>query len=274
MRYLFDDWEKIEALVRDHYLALFLDYDGTLTPIVEHPRLAKLSRQGKTILRKLVKTEEVSVSIVSGRSLSEIQRRIGISGCSYAGNHGLEFQGPSLRFVHPEALATKKIMKRVEILLARHLKRFRGLFLENKGITVTVHYRGLRPEKVDEAKSIFTKIIRPYLMSSKLVVNEGKKIWEVRPPTYWNKGTMALWFLARVMAKVSRKEVLPVYIGDDQTDEDAFRTLKKGIGIKVSEDSTQESEASYFLRSPREVLDFLKKIIAIKKKKGNVYAAV
>jgi len=105
------------------------------------------------------------------------------------------------------------------------------------------------------------------LSRSKVVLAEGKKVWEIRPPTEWNKGRTVLWLLGSV-ARSSEKSVLPVYLGDDVTDEDAFGVLKNdGITIRVTDVSSAPSKAKYRLRSPDEAYGFLNKIIKIRKAK-------
>lgn len=265
MRHFLSDWDKIEPLIKNRDVMLFLDYDGTLTPIAQRPDLAELSLENRKLLHDLMRTESLALAIVSGRSLGELKRLVGLRRLTYIGNHGLECECPSLHFVHPEAVEAKPLLQTLTRQLKWVLKPFRGIWVENKGLTVSVHYRELAGERLEEAQAIFLKIISPHLNTSRLVLSKGKKVWEIRPPTGWNKGTMILWLLARRKAK-SSKEVLPIYVGDDQTDEDAFRALKgKGVGIKVDEDPPQTTEASYFLRGPEEVSIFLKRIKAVKR---------
>lgn len=267
MRHFSSDWDAIEPLMRSRDVMLFLDYDGTLTPIVRRPDLAELSLENRKLLQDLMRTEGLALVIVSGRSLSQLKGLVRLKGCICVGNHGLECEGSSLRFVHPEAVETKPLLQTLARQLKWTFKPFRGILVENKGLTVSVHYRELTGERFEEAQAIFLKIISPHLNTSRLVLSKGKKVWELRPPTGWNKGTMILWLLARRKAK-SSKEVLPIYVGDDQTDEDAFKALKgKGIGIKVEENPSQTTEASYFLRGPGEVSLFLKRIKAAKRAK-------
>ncbi len=117
-----------------------------------------------------------------------------------------------------------------------------------------------------KARKIFFKVLNPYLRYAQVHFKRGKKVWEVRPPTQWNKGRIVLWLLAGFMTRASAK-VVPVYIGDDQTDEDAFKAIgRKGIGIKVTPNEKAVSYASYYLRSPSEVFYFLKRLKYLKEK--------
>lgn len=265
MRHLLAVWQKVEPLMREHSVMLFLDYDGTLTPIVERPALAKLSSEEKELLSDLMALEDVKIAIVSGRSLADLKERVGVKGLLYAGNHGLEFEGPSIRFVHPEALAAKHLMQKAARGLQEAFKEVPGILVEHKVFTISVHYRKLPEEKVPEAKAVFSKILLPYVKSSKVILKEGKKVWEIRPSTRWHKGTLVLWLLARVLARSSKK-VLPIYVGDDQTDEDAFKAVRqRGLGVKVIENKDEPTRARYCLDSPKEVFDFLKRLAAVKR---------
>jgi len=265
IRHFFDVYDEISPTLKNRYVMLFLDYDGTLTPIVERPELAKLSYAAKKALKELARLKEIKIVLISGRSLSDLKKLVRIPGLIYVGNHGFEFEGPKIRYVHPGALAAKRHLSNLERRFKKAFRDFPGILVENKKLTLSVHYRQVEFEKIGQAKTIFLKLAAPYLQNSELSFTEGKKVWELRPETQWNKGTTVVWLLARVLFQVSGHP-LPIYIGDDATDEDAFRTLRhKGIGIKVTEDSGETSQADYYLRSPDEVVQFLKHLKNLKK---------
>ncbi|MBI1977926.1 MAG: trehalose-phosphatase [Candidatus Omnitrophica bacterium] len=273
MKYLWDAWPAFQLLVSRRDPVVFLDYDGTLTPIVRHPSLAKLSASRRETLRAFAQTKGLRTAIVSGRSLAEVKSLVGVPGVIYAGNHGLEFEGPRTRFVHPKAATIQKQLKGLARKLGQALEPFSGIFVEDKGLTLSVHYRELSETQTKRAKKLFRHVLKPYSGSSQVVVTQGKKVWEVRPSTDWNKGTLILWLLARAIA-ASSKSKLPIYIGDDRTDEDAFKALKdKGIGIKVTNRPDHSSGAAYFLRSPSEVYLFLKRLRALRTKREKFRAS-
>lgn len=195
MEHLFSAWNQIAPLIHGHVVILFLDYDGTLTRIVRNPEQAKLSAAQKNTLRALAKADQIKTAIVSGRALSDLKKRVGIEGLVYAGNHGLEFEGPKIRFVHPDASAMIKLLERIARNLEEALNQFPGVIIENKGLTVSVHYRKLKPNKVNEAESIFRTVLESFLRASLIRTTAGKKVWEVRAPVKWNKGTTVLWLL-------------------------------------------------------------------------------
>lgn len=267
MKHALEAWEEIEPLLKDCCLLLFLDYDGTLTPIVEEPRLAQLSPRGKKILEDLIFIRNVKVILMSGRLLEELKERVGVFGIIYAGNHGFELEGPSIRHVHPGALDACKLMHAIFQQLMERFRHFPGIFVEDKVLTLSVHYRGVEEEKIAMAKQYFSEIVQPYAHSSQVILTEGKKVLEIRPGggIQWDKGKALLWILGQVLAH-SAQRVFPIYIGDDQTDEDAFRAVKpRGLGVKVLESAGGSlSEAAYYLHSPEEVLDFLERLKGVR----------
>lgn len=267
MKHLFGWWREVKPYLEEHELMLFLDYDGTLTPIVKHPSLARLSSAVKRELRSLASAGGIKVAVVSGRSLIDLKHHVSVKRLIYVGNHGLELEGPSIHFIHPEALATQRLFEKLARKLKIVLQPFSGIYVENKKFTISIHYRQVSPTVARKARASFTRFMRTYLSSSNVVLTEGKKVWEIRPHVSWNKGTLVLWLLGRCLAQSSRK-ILPIFVGDDVTDEDAFRVLKrKGICIKVGNGiKDRPSEASYFLDSPREVLNLLKRLNKVKTK--------
>ena len=265
MKHLLSVWHEVEAVFKDRTLILFLDYDGTLTPIVERPSQAKLSLAGKRILRELVRTPGVKTAIVSGRTLADVKKRVGIPGLIYVGNHGLELEGPSISFTHPQAVEAKKLIAMIKARLKSAFRSFKGVLVEDKFFALSVHHRRLAQAQEGAARALFLKILRPYAKTSGILLTEGKKVWEVRPAVRWNKGTTVLWLYGRVLAQSSEEKILPLYVGDDRTDEDAFRALKPvGISVRVTDGETEESDADYFLRSPAEVYGFLRRVQSLK----------
>jgi len=260
MKYLFRSWNSIELKFKKKPIALFLDYDGTLTRIVSHPRLANLSPSMKKTLKQISLNKKIVSSIVTGRSLTDIQKKVGLSAISYIGNHGFEIQGKQFRYTHPKGTVSKKIFKKIVPLLEEQLKSFRGIFIEDKGFTLSVHYRKLNPAKVSQAKKAVHLILSSYLEKEQIRMTQGKKVWEIRPPVQWNKGLAVRWFLKKINSK-NKKKYFPIYIGDDKTDEDAFEILNKsGLTIKVVDKKSAKSAASFYLNNTGEVLELLKRI--------------
>ncbi|OGW88293.1 MAG: trehalose-phosphatase [Omnitrophica bacterium RIFCSPLOWO2_01_FULL_50_24] len=263
-RHLFDAWEEIAPDFRERYVMLFLDYDGTLTPMTELPESARLTNRMKKLLSELVLMEDISLAIVSGRSLEQLKRFIGVSGLLYVGNHGFEIEGPSIRYTHSGAVEAKGFMQDIAALLKTAFSSVQGIFIENKTFTLSIHYRQVPEDKVDRTRMIFLKTIHPFLDKAQAIFTEGKKVLEVRPALGWNKGTAVTWLYRRSLAANPSRDILPVYVGDDRTDEAAFHAMKDcGLGVKVAE-NTPDSHAGYYLRTPDEIYDFLRRVQKLK----------
>ena len=220
-------------------LVFYLDFDGTLAPIVLEPELARMAPETRTVLEELSKQEGILVCVVSGRSLADIKSRVGLSSLVYSGNHGLEIESESLRFVHPEAGCGRAAIEDLNRRLAGLPLLIPGVQLEPKGLSTTIHFRRADPTARDQIKTIVRSLVpadHPDLM-----VTEGKMNYEIRPRLDWNKGSAVRWIHERIKDRAS----LAFVIGDDRTDEDAFPSLADAITIHVGPgDSTS---ARYYL---------------------------
>lgn len=264
MKHLFSVWEDVKLLIKDRILVLFLDFDGTLCPIMSRPSMVRLTAEKKEILRQLSHQPDLKVGIISGRALSDVKERVGVPGILYAGNHGLELEGPNIRYLHPAASEFRHLAKKLVYRLKAAFAFLPDMIVESKTFSVSVHYRQVPEDKIGFAKMILFKEIGTYLGKKQLILAEGKKIWEIRPPTEWNKGKTVLWLLARVMAHTG-KRVLPVYVGDDVTDEDAFQALhRRGLTIKVADDLKEASAADYYVWSPDDVFEFIRRLMKLR----------
>lgn len=261
-RYLFDFLEEIINRIKTFSrVLLFLDYDGTLVPICKEPSLAKLSLEEKRVLRTLSRIPWLSVGIISGRSLKEVRKLVGINGLFYAGNHGFEILFSEGIWVHPEIKSFGFKLKRVTSELKRSIKGINGILVEDKRITVSVHYRNLIGKSPGSILKIVSKVLEPY--PEIFTITRGKKVYEVRPHINWDKG--------KAVVKISqlldlKNRPLKIYVGDDQTDEDAFRVLENGdISIRVG--YKKGSKARYFCKGSGEILRFLEEIALLRNSK-------
>ncbi len=255
MKYLFDFWEEVKRALTPGAL-LLLDYDGTLTPIVERPELATLSPDMGELLKRV--SQHYTLGIISGRSLADVKRLVGLEGIYYAGNHGFKIIGPGVKLVKPEAERVCSTLIKFCKELQEKLSKIKGAIVENKGLTASVHYRLVAGGEFGHLKNIFEKVVSPYIDSGVIKVTRGKKVFEIRPNIEWDKGKAVLWIYSVVDPKGKLK---PIYVGDDQTDEDAFLALKeKGITILISEEPI-ESNAKYFVKNIDEVKTFFEKLI-------------
>lgn len=259
MEYLFSHWDKLKNRLSDKFIFLFLDYDGTLTPIVETPDKAVISKERKDLLDKLSTSPHCRVAIISGRSLGDIKALVGLKDIIYAANHGLEIEGPKIKFESQVSPRLRSIIRHIYEDAVSKFSKIKGVLIEDKGLTISVHYRLVDQKDIQEFLRIFNEITDPYIVRDKININSGKKVYEIKPPVKWDKGKVVLWLLVRQQFISGENEVLPVYIGDDVTDEDAFKVLKKkGLTIFVGEQAS--SKAQYYLKTTEEVTEFLRLI--------------
>jgi trehalose-phosphatase len=235
-------------------LAVFLDYDGTLTPIVSHPEKALLSGSMQQTLQALAK--HTSVAILSGRDLEDVRQCVNIDAIVYAGSHGFDIAGPhGLR----KEVATE-FLPRLDIVekeLGKELAEIPGARMERKRFSIAAHYRRVNESDFPKLERAVSEVAARHRELRRM---EGKKVYELLPNIDWDKGKAVLW-LSETLA-LERPKVRPIYIGDDRTDEDAFRALgQNGAGILVSE-QPRLTAASYSLRDPTEVERFLRELVA------------
>jgi len=260
MQYLFDVWDKVAHRLKSaNHILLLSDYDGTLTPIVDKPELAVLSQEIKKLLRKLAKNRRYTVGIISGRALADLKSKVDLEDIIYAGNHGLEIEGFGSSFLEPIAEEMRPFLKMLNQALSATLRGIKGAFVEDKGLTVSVHYRLVDDTEEGRVKDTFRKVTDSLHVMGKIKITQGKKVYEIRPPVDWDKGKSIAWLMAKCKEFKGRGKALPIYLGDDLTDEDGFKVIERndGISIFVGEESLQ-SAARYFLKSPEEVTQFLK----------------
>ncbi len=260
MKYLFSQFSKIKELLSNKFILLLLDYDGTLTPIVKTPSKAIIHKDTKELLQKLSRSPYCKIGIISGRKLENIKNIVGINGIIYAGNHGLEIEGAKIKFESQVSPRLKLIIRNIATDMQKQLLGIKGALIEDKGLTLSIHYRLVGKKDMPAFEKIISEVINPYIARDKIKVNSGKKVYEIKPPVKWDKGKVALWFLARQQFILGKKDVLPIYIGDDKTDEDAFKALKRK-GLMVFVGRSGSSKADYYLKNTKEVIKFLRLIL-------------
>ena len=225
----------------------FLDYDGTLTPIVDRPQDAIVSSEMKNTVKKL--SEKCRVFIVSGRYREDVQSLLGIDNLLYAGSHGFDIKGEGLSMVHPKAAAVIPDVEKSIKTLETNLGEIEGLYIEKKRFSVAVHYRLVDENKYLER--IKQQVDSTVKETGTLRLMSGKKVFELLPNINWDKGKAIRWILEAF--GLDWKDANMIYIGDDVTDEFAFRMIKtRGTGILVSKEE-RPSAAGFRLNDPDEV---------------------
>lgn len=251
-------WPELAAALRGRRLAVFLDYDGTLTPIVDRPDLAVLSDDMRQTLRRLAAAWPTAV--VSGRARDDVAARVGVDSLKYAGAHGFDIAGPDAagpRLEVEPGLAPA--VARAAEELRRRTAGIPGVLVEDKRFAAAVHYRLVAEARVPEVERIVDEVLagRPELRKAL-----GKKVFELRPAIDWDKGRAVRWLLGAL--GLDRPDVVPLYVGDDVTDEDAFRALRdRGIGVLVA-DAPRPTAARYSLRDVGEVREFLERLVGLR----------
>lgn len=254
-----DLWKNLERITtrlqNKSVKIIILDFDGTLTPIVQSPNLASLPRETRNLLIKLSRKKGLYLAIISGRKLEDIKNKVNLKNIIYAGNHGLEGEILNERYIFSIPDKKLAILSDIKKQLGQMAKQFKNILIEDKKIVLSLHYRLLPKKYIPVVKSNFYSLIMPYTQSGQLSILAGKMVFDIYPKVRWNKGNFAKLVIDKIHKQTN---TLPstIFIGDDLTDEAVFRKLKTGITIKVGED--KQSLAKYRLKNTDDVLKFLK----------------
>ena len=248
------DLKRLAGQVRGLRLGLFLDYDGTLTPIVRRPEEATLSDEVRSLLRDLA--DHCDLAIVSGRDRQDVQQMVGVENLIYAGSHGFDIAGPGgLKREQQDAAQALPELDQAEQQLRERLAAVSGIRVERKRFAIAVHYREVSSE--DDVVRVEQAVDTVRTEHPALRKRDGKKIFELQPDVTWDKGHAVIW-LAKSLG-LDPDGAFLIYVGDDVTDEDAFealRTRERAIGVHVAP-SDSETKATHYLRDCDEVQQFL-----------------
>nr|WP_262921658.1 trehalose-phosphatase [Pontibacter ruber] len=253
--------DHLNELLDSKQPAVFLDYDGCLTPIVKQPEMAVLSPEMKEVLRQLA--EVCPVAVVSGRDRQNVQNLVQLDNLYFAGSHGFDISGPDGKHSEPGgAAAALPALDAADAILKEKLQHVQGALVERKKYAIAVHFRNVAEEQVKEVEQAVDQVLA---QCPQLKKGLGKKIYELKPNLDWHKGKAVLWLLEEL--HLNKPDILPIYIGDDITDEDAFASLQEhGIGILVGAHD-EKTAARYKLEDVSEVQAFLQKLTAIIKQR-------
>ena len=264
MKDLFSNWKSVSAKIKKStVILLLLDFDGTLCPIVSHPDLVKVDKNILSLLDKLNKTKSIILGFISGRPIADVKKQLKLKNVYYVGNHGLEFKKP--KSIKVEILAKSKMKNSLSLMralskkLENEIKPYKGVWLEDKKYSLTLHYRMANNKNSLIAKKIFSEIVGEIEKKKLVRVTKGKKVFEIRPPYKENKGTAVL----KLKKMHLKKSPLLIYLGDDVTDEDVFEIMNtRDVSIHVG--NNKKSKAIYSLKNVRAVADFLKRVYCLK----------
>jgi alpha,alpha-trehalase len=217
------------------HLLLLFDFDGTLAPFDPDPGAVYLPSEVARLLGSLASKADTTVGIISGRRLPDLRQRLTVAGEVYlAGFHGLEIQSPDETFVHPGAAAATSTMQAIAEAMRPHLGELPGVFIEDKVFSIALHYREAAPAVRVVAISRFMDAARDDVASGHLRLLPGACVLELLPGAAWHKGSALQWIRERI--ERLHGPTFTVYVGDDVTDEDAFRAVgPDGLAISASE---------------------------------------
>jgi trehalose 6-phosphate phosphatase len=239
-------------------LAVFLDYDGTLTPIVDRPDDAIISESMREVVRGLAR--RCTVCVVSGRDRPVVQRLMGVDDLVVAGSHGFDIWSPGGgAVVREEGTSFAELLGRVTDTVRSQVGSVKGALVEPKKSSVAVHYRLVDEHERQRIKAIVDAVLAAE--PDALRVTPGKMVYEIQPKIEWDKGRAVLYLLEAL--GLDGEDVLPLYVGDDNTDEHAFQALSgRGIGILVADPADPEiagrgTAADFVLGDTQEVERFL-----------------
>ncbi|KNA21869.1 hypothetical protein SOVF_039240 [Spinacia oleracea] len=255
-------FEEIAKSSKGKKIVMFLDYDGTLSPIVQDPDRAFMSDEMRAAVKSVARY--FPTAIVSGRGKDKVHDFVKLNELYYAGSHGMDIEGPSngsddKSIVCQPASEFLPIINEVYKKLVSKTQFIEGAYVESNKFCLSVHFRNVDEKKWPELAEQVKEVLSDY---PKLKMTYGRKVLEIKPTIKWNKGK-ALEFLLEALGFSNSKDVLPIYIGDDRTDEDAFKVLRKkkqGFGILVSK-FPKETSAAYTLQDPSEVMCFLQRMV-------------
>ncbi|KAK1618671.1 hypothetical protein QYE76_024188 [Lolium multiflorum] len=265
-------FKQIVASAQGKKIAVFLDYDGTLSPIVDDPDKAEMSPVMRAAVRNVAK--QFPAAIVSGRSRKKVLEFVKLKELCYAGSHGMDIMTSSANYKHntekgkeanlfQPAREFLPMIDEVSKSLLEVTSGIEGATVENNKFCVSVHYRNVAEKDWKLVARLVNEVLEDF---PRLKVTNGRMVLEVRPVIDWDKGK-AVEFLLQSLGLSDSENVIPIYIGDDRTDEDAFKVLRErncGYGILVSQ-VPKETEAFYSLRDPSEVMEFLNSLVRWKK---------
>ncbi|MFC3415398.1 trehalose-phosphatase [Algoriphagus hitonicola] len=246
--------EEIFKQIGSKQPALFLDYDGTSTPIVPNPEDAILSVQAKKILKQL--SQKINVSMISGRDREDVAAMVDLNSLIYAGSHGFDISGPNgLEMQYQSGMKALPDLDEAEKNLTKKLKNIKGCKVERKKFAIAVHFRNVDEQEVGLVKN---RVEEELKNQDRLKKGTGKKIIELKPDLDWHKGKALTWLMKKL--DLNGAQYIPIFIGDDVTDEDAQKVVEEnGIGIIV-DPIDSETSATYKLKDPEETIRFLAKL--------------
>lgn len=264
MKPLFPHWAEIIQRFQKASFHLFLfDFDGTLAPIAPTPAEAELPSAVLKRLRLLSQRPDTLIGIVSGRPIQQLRRHVRLPNLIYVGNHGLEIENNGWGFVHPGAQAREQVLRRLVKAISPPISAVEGALLENKGLSLSVHYRRVRSAEVPGLLRQVRDRLRGIPEARSFDLRSGKKVLEIHPVSHWGKGAAVRW-----LQRFVPRHTLIFYVGDDVSDEDAFRVLRES-GMTVYVGRRKGTHARFGLAGQPQMTLLLDRLLALTTPKSN-----
>jgi trehalose 6-phosphate phosphatase len=240
----------IDARPPRAHLVVLTDFDGTLTSFDVDPSAPRLSDDTRHALEMLASRDGVTVGLVSGRRIDDLARRTQLPDHIYlAGLHGLEIRHGNHAWRHPDLVDSREFADRVADAITASIGAVPGVRLEHKGLSLTVHVRAVDPSCRRDVLRLAIVAAQPWLNAGALKALDASEAVELLPNIAWTKGDAVRWIVDDVEAHAGQKAWC-IFLGDDVTDEDAFRAVRDGLTIVVGQ---RPSLARLRLNSPADV---------------------
>ncbi len=249
----FDQLDELRERLVGGPSLVALDFDGTLTEIVDDPSAPGITAERRAVLAAIPAPGR-RLAIVSGRRLEDVRQRVAIPDAIYIGNHGLEIEGPGIER-RPLPEVADRLARLLGVVAGRLEGRDVQVEIEDKTWTATLH---VRPRGDAGLHAAVAAAIGDAVEEAGFVLRQGKAAWEIRPAGAFHKGDAVSWLLDAI-PEPSRERT--VYVGDDHTDEDAFRAFPEGVTVRVG-DPERETAARYWLADPSEVYRLLEALFS------------
>jgi trehalose 6-phosphate phosphatase len=259
----YDDPRAVAARITEiagaQPLLLLLDLDGTLCEFQPEPGMVWLSKPRREVLQRLASSGPVTTGFVSGRRLSDLRERVGLTGeMWFAGLHGLEIEGFGRRFVHDRVEEVRGLLGLLGRALRMQTADLPGVLIEDKELSIALHVRKAHPDDKIKADAVFLRMALPHIDDGTLRLMPGSNVSELLPNIPWSKGDAVTW-IAQAERERRGHDVVTIYAGDDVTDEDGFAAVGLERSIMVG---PRPSRVPIRLENPAAVEQFLRELAA------------
>ncbi len=243
-------WNRVSSRLRGaKQVLLVLDFDGTLAPLCAWPGKVRLPSRTRAVLQRLTRHPRVRLCFISGRRWKDLHDRVGLKGVQYLGLYGGERRPAGVRLNE-----AKKLAQQARRSVEKRLNGLHGVWIENKGLGFALHDRDASSGNRKHAENLLHEALQPFRRHLRVI--ENQRGLEVLPRALEDKGAA----MRALLGENYRRDLLPIYLGDDLSDESAFAALRRGFTVRVG--PRARTRARYTLRDPEDARDFLERLEA------------